>query len=154
YVARGDLLVALTRKYLGAPQDEHLLEIGTGWMHWFALYLRLFRKAEIATLDVWDNRQFAALKAAFTKREPMLVARGASAELRANLRELLAATNFEDLYQRVQLSYVIQPDGSLAGFESASRACVFSFHVLEHVPRANVDRLCADIYRVLVPGGF
>jgi hypothetical protein len=154
YVSRGDLLVNLAGKYLPPEQNQQLLELGTGWMHWFALYLRLFRKAEIATLDVWDNRQFEALKSGFARLEPILMGRGAAANLRSNLHLLLEASSFEDLYQRLQLSYVIQPDGSLAEFATASRACVFSFHVLEHVPRSNVDRLCAEIFRVLAPGGI
>jgi SAM-dependent methyltransferase len=154
YISRGDLLVDLCNKYFAVRDGQRLLEIGTGWMHWFAIYLRLFVDGEIATMDVWDNRQFGALRAAFTKFETALVARGASPHACANLRSLLAATSFADVYDRLKLSYVISPDGSLAMFADGSRDCVFSFHVLEHVPRAKVARLCVDMHRVLKPGGF
>jgi hypothetical protein len=154
YVSRGDLLVELIRKYLAAQEDQHLLEIGTGWMHWFALYVRLFLKAEIATFDVWDNRQFDALKSAFERLEPILIERDAPRTVRENLRAILFANDFADLYRRLNLSYVIGSDGSLAAFADNSCNCIFSLHVLEHVTRESVKRLCAEIYRLLVPGGF
>src|ERR1700730_7045596 len=153
YVSRGDLLVELCRKYAIGHPGQHLLEIGTGWMHWFAIYLRLHFNVEIATLDVWDNRQFGALQAAFAKLRAAPATRGAPPQLQQNLRVLLEAKSFPELYERLSLSYVIQSEGSLEMFADVSRDCVFSFHVLEHVPGANVDRLCADIYRVLKPGG-
>jgi SAM-dependent methyltransferase len=154
YVERGNLLIELCRKYAAAQDGQRLLEIGTGWMHWFALYLRLFVDAEIATMDVWDNRQFDALAAAFEKLAAAPVMRSAPARVAENLRKLRGAASFEELYARLGLSYVVQPDGSLGMFADASRDCVFSFHVLEHVPRTSVPRLCADMYRVLKPGGF
>jgi SAM-dependent methyltransferase len=154
YISRGDLLVDLCNKYSAVRDGQQSLEIGTGWMHWFAIYLRLFVDGEIATMDVWDNRQFDALRAAFTNLETAFVARGAPTRACANLRSLLAATSFADVYDRLKLSYVISPDGSLAMFGDGSRDCIFSFHVLEHVPHADVARLCADTYRVLKPGGF
>jgi SAM-dependent methyltransferase len=154
YISRGDLLVHLWKKYSGTPDGKDLLEIGTGWMHWFAIYLRLFADCQIAMMDVWDNRQFNALRAAFTNLETVWIARHQSLTARTNLRSLLAVSSFQELYQRFGLSYVISPDGSLANFADDSRDCVFSFHVLEHVPLANVDRLCAEMYRVLKPGGF
>jgi predicted SAM-dependent methyltransferase len=153
YVSRGDLLVELCRKYAIGQPGQRLLEIGTGWMHWFAIYLRLHFDVEIATLDVWDNRQFEALQAAFAKLQAAPAASGAPPQLRQNLRMLLDAKSFPELYERLNLSYVIQSEGSLEMFADASRDCVFSFHVLEHVPAANVNSLCAHIYRVLKPGG-
>lgn len=154
YISRGDLLVDLVRKHSVTRDGQRLLEIGTGWMHWFALYLRLFFQVEIAMLDVWDNRQFEALRSAFARLESILMEKGVPLQVRANLQILLSATSFADLYRRLQLSYVIDPDGSLERFADASLGCVFSFHVLEHVPRVNFIRLCAEMYRVLEPGGF
>lgn len=154
YVARSNLLVELCNKYSAAQDGQRLLEIGTGWMHWFSLYLRLFVEAEIATLDVWDNRQFEALRAAFTRLASTPAMAGAPAQVRANLQAVQAARSFSELYQQLKLDYIVQPDGSLASFGDASRDFIFSFHVLEHVPQAHVERLCADMYRVLKPGGF
>jgi SAM-dependent methyltransferase len=123
-------------------------------MHWFSLYLRLFLEAEFATVDIWDNRQLNALRSAFEQLEPILIERNAPARVRENLRAILSANDFPDLYRRLSLSYTIQKDGSLAGFADGSFDCVFSLHVLEHVTRERVNALCTDIYRVLVPGGF
>ena len=154
YVSRGDLLVELLRKYCSMREGQHLLEIGTGWMHWFALYLRLFVEAEIATVDVWDNRQFEALKSAFARLEAILIERAAPRSVRENLRAILSVHDFGDLYRRLNMSYTIQRDGSLAGFADHSYDCVFSLHVLEHVPRESVNCLFTEMYRVLTPGGF
>jgi SAM-dependent methyltransferase len=154
YVSRGDLLVGLVRKYSSMREGQYLLEIGTGWMHWFALYLRLFLKAEIATVDVWDNRQFKALKSAFERLEAILIERVAPRSVLENLRAILSVQDFGALYRRLNLSYTIQKDGSLAAFTDNSCDCVFSLHVLEHVPRESVNCLCTEMYRVLIPGGF
>ena len=154
YVSRGDLLVELVSKHLVAREGQRFLKIGTGWMHWFALYLRLFLEAEIATVDVWDNRQFNALKSAFEQLELSLIDNDRPSRVHDNLREILSANDFTDLYSRLKLSYTIQQDGSLAAFADDSCDCVFSLHVLEHVTRESVKRLCTEIYRVLVPGGF
>lgn len=154
YLARGNLLVELCHKYSAAQDGQQLLEIGTGWMHWFALYLRLHIDAGIVLMDVWDNRQFAALRAAFTKLAGTPQMASAPERVRENLQTILSARSFPELYARLGLRYVVQPDGSLAMCEAASRDSVFSLHVLEHVPRASVERLCADMYRVLKPGAF
>jgi hypothetical protein len=123
-------------------------------MHFFALYLRLLIDARIVLMDVWDNRQFEALRAAFEKLAATPQMASAPARVRANLQEILLAQNFPELYERLGLRYVVQPDGSLAMCEAASVHCVFSLHVLEHVPRAGVEQLCAEMYRVLKPGAF
>jgi SAM-dependent methyltransferase len=154
YVARGDLLVALFEKYCTTRDGQQLLELGTGWVHWFALYLRLFVNAEIGLFDVWDNRQFQALRAAFTRLAQTPAMARAAPPARANLETLLSAASFEELYAKLGLNYTVRPDGSLAQYADASRDCIFSFHVLEHVPRESVPRLCGDMYRVLKPGGY
>lgn len=62
YVERGDLFVALCKKYGAVPAHAQAFELGTGWMHWYSLYLRLYFDLHVTMLDVWDNRQLAALQ--------------------------------------------------------------------------------------------
>ena len=151
-IARGDLLVELARKHHALKHGDRLLEIGTGWMHWFSLYPGLFFELELTGLDVWDNRQFSALIAAARKLRPVLVRRGEPAEVLARLDRITSAHDWNDLYARTRFEYVIQPQGSLAQFADHEFDSVISFHVLEHVPRANVDSLLQHMHRVLRPG--
>lgn len=152
-IGRGDLLLELGRKHGALKDADHLLEIGTGWMHWFSLYPALFYDLRITGLDVWDNRQFSALVAAARKLRPLLEQRGEAPAVLARVDRILQSQSMEDLYARLGFEYVIQPQGSLTQFAADSFDTVLSFHVLEHVPRQNVETLLGDIHRVLRPGG-
>jgi hypothetical protein len=66
-ISRGNLLVDLCRAHGAVKDGDQVLEIGTGWMHFYSLYLRLFYDIRVAALDIWDCRQFAALQAAARK---------------------------------------------------------------------------------------
>lgn len=149
---RGDLLVDLIRKYDALHDGDRLLEIGTGWMHWFALYAALHYDLRLVGFDVWDNRQLSALQAAAKKLRPVLAQREASPRVLARLDSILAAQDMDDLYRRMRFEYVVEPDGSLAAFDDRSFDSVISFHVLEHVPRENVPTLLLHMHRVLKPG--
>jgi SAM-dependent methyltransferase len=153
-VERGDLLVALARKYDAIAPGAAVLEIGTGWMHWYGLYLRLFWDLRVTAFDVWDNRQYSALQAGFAKLAPVLQKRGVSADVQRNLSIIDDATGFEDLYNKLGIEYVIQPTGSIAEFEPASFDAIFSMHVLEHVPARNVRELVENMFRKLKPAGY
>ncbi len=152
-IERGDVLVNLARKHHAIQDGHRLLEIGTGWMHWYALYAYLFFDVKLAGLDVWDNRQFAGLIATARKLRPVLVERGESARTIARLDRIVAARNWEELYESTGFKYVIHPNGAFTEFPDRSFDVVISFHVLEHVPRGGVNALLRDMYRVLEPGG-
>jgi len=151
---RGDLLVELTKKYRALDDGSKVLEIGTGWMHWFSVYLRLFREAEFVTYDVWDNRQFPALQGAATKLKSMLQSAGADSAALSNIDAVLGCRSFDELYRRFGMTYLVEPSGSLAMFEDASFDMVMSFHVLEHVYADAVPALCQGLTRTLKPGGY
>jgi SAM-dependent methyltransferase len=153
-VERGDLLVALARKYDAIAPGAAVLELGTGWMHWYGLYLRLFWDLRITAFDVWDNRQYSALQAGFAKLAAVLKKRGVSADVQRNLAIVCGATGFEDLYNKLGIEYVVRPTGSTAEFEPASYDSIFSMHVLEHVPARNVSGLVENMFRQLKPGGY
>lgn len=155
YIQRGDLFRELSEKHNITPDGGRLLEIGTGWLHWHSVYHRLFNNVEISMLDIWDCRQFGALKTVFSE-----VKENIGADIQDNhtaqqlLNSVLSADSLDDLYRELGLSYYVEPTGSLHNFPDESFDCVFSFHVLEHVPRVNIDNLVSSIHRVLRPGGF
>lgn len=154
YIRRGNLFVSLCDKYKAVKSGDKLLEIGTGWMHWYSIYLRLFYNVSVTMLDVWDNRQLDATKTMLaellvkSKNDPLHCKRI------VELEKVLQIDTFEELYSLLDLEYVIEEKGSLCRFPDDSFNCVFSFHVLEHVPADNADELTKNIRRVLRPGGY
>jgi SAM-dependent methyltransferase len=154
YVKRGNLLVELYRKHAALQPSDRLLELGTGWMHWYAVYLRLFFDVRTTTLDVWDNRQFGAFKACFSRLHERMQREPAAPAARATLERLLTAESFDGVYSALGFNHVIVPDGSLTQFADGAFASAFSMHVLEHVHRDAVPRLLRDLHRVLRPGAI
>jgi len=152
-IERGNLLVDLARKYNAVTSGSAVLEIGTGWMHWYALYLRMFWDLRITAFDVWDNRQFSALTAGFAKLAVALQKHGVGPDVQRNLSIVNGATSFEELYRKLGIEYIIRSSGSTAQFGAASFDAIISMHVLEHVPRQNVAELVENMYRQLKPGG-
>lgn len=142
YIERGNLLVELYRKYETLTSADRLLELGTGWMHWYSIYLRMAHACRITTLDVWDNRQLGALKACFSQLP----------DRNALLDGVLKTQSFEELYALLGFDHVIIPGGSLDGFEDESFTSVFSMHVLEHVPKESVQALIEGMFRTMRPG--
>ncbi len=142
YGKRGDLLVDLYRKYENIKPDDRLLELGTGWMHWYAIYLRLAYECRITTFDIWDNRQFKGMQACLARlpdRTPLL-------------DEILATRNFDELYEVVGFEHVIAPDGQLDRFADDSFTSAFSIDVLEHVPAKSVQGLIDALFRTMKSG--
>lgn len=155
YMRSGKLLRDLCEKHLTIKNGDEVLEIGTGWLHFYSIYLRLFYQVRITMLDVWDNRQLPALKGAFRKLSKI------SDKSKLKLDQLIEDVDtvneiksFEELYQTFNLNYIIIKDGSLNDFLDASFDFIFSFHVLEHVPKENTLALVKNIYRTLKPGAF
>ncbi|MDQ3775797.1 MAG: class I SAM-dependent methyltransferase [Pseudomonadota bacterium] len=148
YVERGDLFVALCKKYGAVPAQAQAFELGTEWMHWYSLYLRLYFDLHITMLDVWDNRQLAALQTESSKHPA-----GFKGDV-GRLDTIVAAPSFGALYDALGLCYVIEPDGSPRQFADGAFDLIFSFHCLEHVPIGNVKDLLADFHRTLKPGGY
>lgn len=154
-VARGDLLVQLCQKHHAIRGGDRILEIGTGWMHWYSLYLRLFYEIQVTALDIWDNRQFRALQAAGKKLASRFDASpNINADARKNIRKLLDCQSFDDMYRAFGYEYVIEPNGAISAFADGQFDFITSFHVLEHVPAPLVEQLTVDMFRTLRPGAY
>lgn len=155
HIKRSKLFIDLCEKYDVLQDGDKLLEIGTGWIHWHSLYHRLFYDVHVSMLDVWDCRQFDALQTMFGEvRQKLTQDSSVRPVVRERLDAILDAKNFDELYRKFDLTYVVNPAGSLAQFDDNSMDCVFSFHVLEHVPRENTSELAKNVERVLKPGGY
>ena len=144
YVKRGDLLVDLYRKYENVQPTDRLLELGTGWMHWYAIYLRLAMECRITTLDIWDNRQFKGMQACLARlsnQTPLMT-------------KVLKTQSFEELYAFLGFDHVIVADGLLDRFGDNSLTSIFSMHVLEHVPRNTIQAVIDGMYRAMKAGHY
>jgi SAM-dependent methyltransferase len=160
YVKRGKcLLDRLEEIGLTLTPSSHVLEIGTGWMHFYSLFLRLFLAPQITGFDVTDNRQLSALQGTFRRlsehlTEYLSLSQAQEDAIRALIREMVAASSFDELYELVGFTYRVDPAGDLSDFEDNCFDLVFGFDVLEHVQRDDLDSSIESYYRILKPGGY
>jgi len=160
YPERGIWLIdCLAELGLALTPSSRVLEVGTGWMHFYAIFLRLFSTPQITVFDVVDNRQLSALQWRFCKISEYLATHSSLDEEKINAikeltRRIAAVSTFDELYELLGFTYRIDPVGDLGGFEENSFDLVFSFDVLEHVQRDILGDSIAAYYRVLKPGGY
>lgn len=157
YVNRGDQLIQLIRKYDVLKDGGAAVELGTGWIHWFGLYLVLNSESDVSLelYDVWDNRQLDALKSAFSKLASQLEYDASINDTHsAQLAFIQSVDSFEELYQYFNARYTINSDGSLACYADASCNLITSFHVMEHINKNSIQESIGDMFRMLKPGGY
>jgi cyclopropane fatty-acyl-phospholipid synthase-like methyltransferase len=135
-----------------------LLELGTGWMHFYAVFIRLFYDVRVTLVDVWDNRQFAAFRRAFRKLDEVLddalaVTPAQSRRAHALLGEISGVASFEELYRVLDFEYHLDTSGLHDALPTEGFDLAFSFDVLEHVERGGVPALARNLTRVVKPGG-
>ena len=123
-------------------------------MHYYAMYPRLFYDVELTMLDVWDNRQLGALRAAAielrAKRDELAV----DCRYVDLLDEIARVSSFGELYDLLGMTYVVDERGLADQFPDGAFDFIYSFHVLEHVPAEGTPALARSIHDALKPGGF
>lgn len=157
YANRGDLLVQLVRKYNVLKDGGAVVELGTGWLHWFGLYLalRTEKNIRLELFDVWDNRQLDALKDAFNKLASHWQYNiGISPKQHSQLISIQAVDSFDELYRIFNANYTIDREGSLSGYPDTSYNLIISFHVMEHINKNSIEESIEHMFRILKPGGF
>jgi SAM-dependent methyltransferase len=151
-------MLQLSRTY-GAPKDgDRLLELGTGWLHWEAITARLFFDIEGVLFDVWDNRQMGGIKNYLSQLEQNLGTLSADLAQLSHARTLIAEirrmTRFEELYERLGFTYVVDPNGNPGSLKAESFDLVVSGGVLEHILSRDAPAFVKGIAAVLKPGGL
>ena len=146
------------RKHRLVRDGDRLLELGTGWVHFDSILLRMFHDVRITLFDVWDNRQLDALRRYTADLERRLLrdaplAAAGRDRVRGTAAIVARAGSFEELYGELGFDYVIDPRGVLDRLPGDAFDFVYSNNVLEHVQRETVPLLVDGVSRVLKPGG-
>lgn len=135
-----------------------LLEVGTGWMHFYAVFIRLFFDVQVTLVDVWDNRQLGALQRAFQQlNEGLDRALTLTPAQSSRAHDLLGAiekvASFDELYRLLGFEYRLDTSGVHESLPAGSFDLAFSFDVLEHVERGSLPALARNLTRLVRPGG-
>jgi SAM-dependent methyltransferase len=159
YPDRVKRILRLNRQFGLVRDGDQILELGTGWLHWEALTLRLFYDVHSVLYDVWDNRQLGGLKNYVHQLSAVLgegfdLAPGELKRARMIIEKIERVSSFEELYKLLNFEYVVESTGSLQQFRDNSYQLVVSGGVLEHVPREALPMLAKESFRVLKPGGW
>jgi predicted SAM-dependent methyltransferase len=159
YINRIKRLLSLSKKYNIVRDGDQLLEIGTGWVHWEALSLKLFFDIKATLYDIWDNRQFDALKKYCLDFSQLLdgeIDFDPERKDRAHhlIKRILLLNSFEQLYDLLDFKYIVDPKGNISCFKNESFDVVISAGVLEHIDRKLIAECIKRIYLILKPGGY
>jgi hypothetical protein len=159
YFERVERNLAFCKKYCELRPDDYLLELGTGWMHWEAMTLRLFYDFKAVLYDVWDNRQLSALKSFLTQLEARMGSNGFLAgqdldRARRLIAQILTAESFDEIYDMFGFEYVVDPDGLMKDLPRNHFRIAISAGVMEHIPAVTAPEFVTNMGAVLAPGGF
>lgn len=134
-----------------------VLELGTGWVHWEALMLRLELPTSTLLYDIWDNRSWERFKSFIRQlSEPQTrAALGLESPAAGEIIDAVAAApSIEAAYDILNFRYIADDGGLLRGIESRSRDLVISSDVGEHLQREHIQKIIARTYEILRPGGW
>lgn len=159
YFERAERNVAWCRKYRPLRADDLVLELGTGWVHWEALTLRLFFDFQAVLYDVWDNRQLRALKSYVRQLEERFGQNGFLEgcdfdRARSLTKKIEGAETFDDLYGILGFRYVLDPTGLMESLPRNTFCLAISAGVLEHIPAATAPQFVSNLASLLVGGGL
>lgn len=159
YAERLKRMLRLQSQYGIVKSGDRILELGTGWLHWEAVTLRLFEDVEAVLFDVWDNRQLGGLKNYLRQLRRLLNQDFGLSDAQINraqslIDEILSVRSHQELYQLLGFQYVVDRQGSLAQFSNDYFQLVVSGGVLEHVSREAIPVLIRETERILRPNGW
>ncbi len=159
YIQSANYILDRCQKYPLVKDGYQILDIGTGWIHWGALIIRLFYDIRATLFDIRDNRNLTSFKH-YALQTGNLFGRkfGTEPERRKCLdfvsNSISRLDTFEQIYQALNFHYDLDPTGSLRRFAPRSFDLVLSVNVLEHIQRDHLAEYIEEMYRVLRPGGY
>jgi hypothetical protein len=158
YLERVKRTLEVANKYQIVRDGDRIIELGTGWLHWEALTLRLFWDVEAVLYDVWDNRQLGGLKNYWGQFRNMLETElglrpAQLRRARSVLDTITTVDSFEELYAKLGLRYVVETSGSLEQFPNDHFDLAVSAGVFEHIDKKILPGLIEGTHRILRPNG-
>ena len=158
YFPRMERMLAMYDRHGLLKNGGRLLELGTGWFHWEAMTTRLFYDIDAVLFDVWDNRQFGALKNFFGQLDGMLDRLPEDPDTLARAHALLAkiqaVQSWEQLYALLGFRYMVNESGTLEVVDQGSFDVVVSAGVMEHIHGDIAEKFVQGISDALKPGGY
>jgi SAM-dependent methyltransferase len=158
YLDRAVALSELVAAHEPVVSGDRVLEVGTGWVHFESIIVRLLADVRPTMFDVVDIRLWPVFHRYLVDLREVLPQlnipegrRGAAGEL---VDRLLATSSFEEAYQVLGAEYYMDKDASLAGLESEYFGLVVSADTLEHVESGILPGVIEETYRLLRPGGY
>jgi len=158
YFERAQRNVAWCLKYAPLRADDLVVELGTGWVHWEALTLRLFFDFKAVLYDVWDNRQWSALKSFVRQLEGRFGQKGFLEgcdfdRARSVIRKIEGAGSFEELYEMLGFRYVLDSAGLMECLPRNTFRLAISAGVMEHISEATAGQFVSNMASLLIAGG-
>lgn len=159
YMTRIEWKIDLCRRFNILKDGDTILELGTGWVHWEALTLRLFYDIKAVLYDVWDNRQLSALKAYTRQLDQAFNAGYALPDMdirraRGLINKIQEVASFEELYSLLGFQYVLDPAATMGSLDGSRYQLVVSAGVFEHVRKEGLSDFVANWAKLVAPGGF
>jgi hypothetical protein len=159
YVHRAQTLLDVVDRHGILRPGDHVLELGTGWVHWEGTILGLFHDVQVTMYDVCDNRLFGAYRHYLRGlRDAGLARLSVAPDRKARARQLigavLRASSFEEAYALLGSTYLMDPTGLLRGPREGRYRLIVSCDVLEHVPRDTMPGYLRTARRLLRAGGW
>ncbi len=154
YVSQGRKICKLIKEHCGIQKNAKTLELGTGWIHWYSTFVRIFFDLEIDLFDVWDNRQLNTFKKLFNQLSSILTMEEKNNLVDADIfSKLKNVDSFNEIYKLLNYKYIIDEKGSLLSFNENTYDLIFSCAVFEHIYQGILPEYFNQMYRILKPGG-
>lgn len=158
YLDRAVALSNLVAAHQPVVAGDRVLELGTGWVHFESVVMRLLADVRPTMFDVDDMRLWPVFRRYLSDLRNVLPQLNLSDERRLAgaelIDDLLAAESFDSAYQVLGAEYCLQRDASLGPLPSESYGLVVSADTLEHVERGVLPEVIRETYRLLRPGGY
>ena len=152
WIERGSLITSFVERYVDLQPGSEVLEIGTGYVHWSALILKLMADINATLFDVVDNRFLDVFEMYAAELAPQIETLGLPSNRLEEARSILAslgdASSFEEVYADLSWKYIIDETGTMNDLPTDGFDLVVSSDVLEHIDRGIIDVRGRD-----VPGG-
>jgi SAM-dependent methyltransferase len=158
YIKEAVRLSRFTQTYEALSDGDRVFELGTGFVHWDSIVVKLLADVRLTMFDVVDDRLWRVLPKYLIALREALPQLGLAGDRQATayqlIDRLLGTGSFEEAYEVLGAEYIMDADGSMAGLEAESYAVVVSLAVLEHVRAEILPQVIAETYRLLRPGGY